>query len=361
MTEQNKPQSTSFRILLAFAAFVIVIAGVKTASSLIIPFLLSIFIAIICEPPIFWMQKKGIPFGVALIVIILTIISIGGMLTGLVGSSIDEFTASIPVYEQRLGAYSQSVLNWLDEKGLGLAKQQITDVFNPAAALKLVGIFANSISGLLTNTFLILITVIFILVEAAHLPEKLKFIMSDPDNSMQRLKQIGNNINRYLGIKTLTSLLTGLLVTGGLLYLGVDFAVLWGVLAFCLNFVPNIGSIIAAVPAILLALIQLGPVPAMWTGLIYLIVNNLVGNFVEPKFMGKGLGLSPLVVFLSLIFWGWVLGPVGMFLSVPLTMTAKIALEGNPDSRWIAVLLANDAPGHHDDTRIVDKDNNPIA
>jgi len=120
---------------------------------------------------------------------------------------------------------------------------------------------------------------------------------------------------------------------------GVDYPVLWGVIAFFLNFVPNIGSIIAAIPALLLALVQLGPGGTAWAALGYLLANNLVGNVIEPRFMGKGLGLSSLVVFLSLVFWGWVLGTVGMFLSVPLTMTIKIALDSNDDTRWLAILL----------------------
>lgn len=351
----NDPQqsSASLRLLLAMAAFVVVIAGIKTASSLIIPFLLSIFIAIICGPSIFWLQKKGIPFVIALAIIILVMAGFGSLIVALIGGSVSEFTTELPVYEQRMLAYMGKFSTWLDEIGLHIAREQFSEIFNPAAVLKLVGGFANGISSLLTNTFLILLTVIFILVEAAHIPDKLRYIMKDPDNSMSRVKKIGYNINRYLGIKTLTSGLTGLLITIGLLVLGVDFAVLWGVLAFCLNFVPNIGSIIAAIPTVMLALVQLGPMGAVWTGVIYLAVNNLVGNFIEPKYMGKGLGLSPLVVFLSLIFWGWVLGPVGMFLSVPLTMTVKIALEGNPDTRWMAVLLDIDAPQN--------SDNNPIS
>ena len=138
----------------------------------------------------------------------------------------------------------------------------------------------------------------------------------------------------------LTSLVTGLLVTLVLWIIEVDFPVLWGLLAFLLNFVPNIGSIIAAVPAVLLALIQLGPGAATAATVAYLAINIIMGNVVEPRFMGRGLGLSTLVVFLSLVVWGSLLGPVGMFLSVPLTMTAKLALEANPATAWIAVVCA---------------------
>jgi predicted PurR-regulated permease PerM len=141
-------------------------------------------------------------------------------------------------------------------------------------------------------------------------------------------------------IKTLTSLATGILIAIWLAIIGVDFPVLWGVVAFALNFVPNIGSIIAAIPAILLALIQLGIFPALHAAIAFLVVNLVIGNAIEPRIMGKGVGLSTLVVFLSLVFWGWVLGPIGMLLSVPLTMIVKIGLENNEGTQKIAVLLS---------------------
>lgn len=147
------------------------------------------------------------------------------------------------------------------------------------------------------------------------------------------------NVNRYMGFKALFSLATAVSLWGLLTLIGVDFAGTWGLLAFFLNFIPAIGSFIAAIPAILWALVQLGLPSALLTLLAYLVVNIIIGNILEPKFMGNKLGLSTLVVFLSLIFWGWVLGPIGMVLSVPLTMIAKIALATNEDTRWIAVML----------------------
>ena len=143
-------------------------------------------------------------------------------------------------------------------------------------------------------------------------------------------------------IKTVISVLTGLLIGIWTSLLGVDFPIVLGLLAFLLNYVPNIGSMIAAVPAVLSAFIELGIGPAAVTGLGYVVVNTVMGNIIEPRFMGRGLGLSTLVVFLSLLFWGWVLGPVGMRLSVPLTMTVKIALDANEQSRWLAILLGSD-------------------
>jgi predicted PurR-regulated permease PerM len=160
-----------------------------------------------------------------------------------------------------------------------------------------------------------------------------------------RLEQIDQfllSVNNYLAIKTLVSIATGIVVSIMLWAFGLDFPILWGVLAFLLNFIPNIGSIIAAVPAISLAILQLGPAQAGFIGLGYLTINTVMGNVVEPKYLGKGLGLSALVVFLSLIFWGWLLGTVGMLLSVPLTMILKIGLQSSAEGRWFAVLLSGD-------------------
>jgi len=137
---------------------------------------------------------------------------------------------------------------------------------------------------------------------------------------------------------------TGIAIGIWLWLLEIDYALLWALLAFLLNYVPNIGSIIAAIPAVLLALIQFGMGASLITALGYAVVNLVIGSFIEPKFMGRGLGLSTLVVFLSLVFWGWVLGPIGMLLSVPLTMILKIALQSNDDTRWIAIILGSGPP-----------------
>jgi len=158
-------------------------------------------------------------------------------------------------------------------------------------------------------------------------------------NSLGYLDKIGQSIRNYLSIKTVISFGTGVFIWLWLLVIGVDYAVLWGVIAFLLNYIPNIGSIIAAVPTMLLALVQLGTGSMIWTGIGYLIVNTVMGNIVEPRIMGRGLGLSTLVVFLSLIVWGYILGTVGMFLSVPLTMALKIVLEQNEKTKWMSIML----------------------
>ena len=124
--------------------------------------------------------------------------------------------------------------------------------------------------------------------------------------------------------------------------LGVDFPLLWAMLAFLLNYIPTIGSIIAAVPAVLIALVQLGPGEASATAIGFVGINMVFGNIIEPRLMGYGVGVSPLVVFIGLFFWGWVFGPIGMLLSVPLTMTLKLALESDKRTRWIAILIGSE-------------------
>lgn len=211
--------------------------------------------------------------------------------------------------------------------------------FSPATLINLAGTTISSLGSVLSNSFLIILTVIFILAEATSFPHKLSAILTNPERGRVYFSDFTRNLNNYIAIKTTMSAITGIVVTLFLSLLGVDFPILWGLLAFLLNFVPNIGSVIAAIPPVLLAYVQLDGWSATIIIFGFLIINIVIGSFIEPRYLGKGLGLSPLVVFISLVFWGWVLGPIGMLLSVPLTITAKLALEANPNTNWIAILL----------------------
>lgn len=326
-------------ILLTMAAFVVVVAGVREARELLVPFLLSAFIAIIAAPPLFYLKRKNIPTGIALALVIGLVIVAAVMLGVLVGNSIDNFSAQLPFYQERLNTITAGLLSWLAETGIDIPKQTAANLLDPAKAMKMAAVGLSSLGGLLTNTFLILLTVIFILLEAASFPAKLEAILQNPDSGLGRFQAFLDNINSYMAIKTATSALTGILVGLWLWAVGLDYPVLWGMLAFLLNFVPSIGSILASVPALLLAMVQLGITGTLWSLLGYVLINVIIGNIIEPRFMGRGLGLSTLVVFISLVFWGWILGPVGMFLSVPLTMMIKISLDSSNETRWIAILL----------------------
>ena len=335
------------------ASLIVITAGLKAAEDLAVPFLLAAFIATIAATPMFWLERHRVPGWLAISIVMAAMVVILMGVGALVAQSAGAFTQKLPFYQERLTTLYTEAIGWLQGFGIELSRELLIENFNPGEALAMAGTTLAGLGGVLSNSFLIILTVIFILAEASSFPLKLRDVLRDADRSMPYFARFAENVNRYIAIKTSVSIVTGLVITIYLAVLGVDFPVLWGLLAFLLNFVPAIGSIIAAIPALLLALVQLGPGLALLTAAGYAVVNIGMGNVVEPRFMGRGLGLSTLVVFLSLVLWGWVLGPVGMLLSVPLTMTAKIALEANPSTVWLAHLLgpAQAAP-HHKDAKV---------
>jgi len=328
-------------MLIGAAALIVVIAGMHAAASLLVPFLLAAFVAIICLPPMRWLIARRVPAGLAVLSIALALILVTALIGIFLGTSIADFSHNLPAYQAHLQQQTDAMLAWFSRHGLTLNSQLLRDSLNPAVAMGLVGKMVAGLGNALANIFLIVLTVILLLIEGAALPNKWK-LMGRHAPSTESFGRFVASVNSYLAIKGWVSLVTGVVIAIWLAVLGVDYPVLWGLIAFLFNFVPNIGSIIAAVPALLLALVQLGPGSALAAAAGYLVVNIVMGNVVEPRFMGKGVGLSTLVVFLSLVFWGWVLGPVGMLLSVPLTMVVKLALEANPGTRWIAVLIGPD-------------------
>lgn len=336
----SSPRTPANAILVAAAA-VIVIAGMKSAASLLIPFLLSVFIAVLSAPIMGWLRRKGIPEFLALILVLAGFMLTGVLLVTFVGSTINAFYQDLPTYESKLTALTAETADRLRTYGVDISREALAEMVNPAAAMGMVRNVFNGLSSVLANTFLILFTVAFMLLEASSLPAKLKRTLGEQTQALEHFGRFSHLVQRYLVMKTIVSLFTGVSIGIALAIIGVDYSIMWALVAFLLNYIPTIGSIIAAVPAVLVALIQLGPGEALITAIVYLAANTFYGNIVEPKMMGQTLGLSTLVVFLSLVFWGWVLGPVGMLLSIPLTMVVKIALETRDSTRWIAVLLGN--------------------
>ncbi len=332
-------KTSSFsRFLVVAAAFVIVVSGLKMAGPLLVPFLLAVFIAMIVSPLLAWLKRYHLPNGVAIFFVIALVFSVGLILAAVIGSSVDNFRQDIPTYSAKLTAMSTSIQQWLSQRGIAIDSEQWSSSFNPGAVMGVVGNTLASFGNVMTNAVMILLTVIFILAENVSFGEKLRSATGS-NNSQEWLRTFSDSVHSYLAIKAAISLLTGLVVFVWLTILGVDYAVLWGLIAFLLNFIPTVGSFIAAVPAVLLALVQLGVFEAGLTLAGFVVVNLIMGNVLEPRWMGRGLNLSPLVVFVSLVLWGWVLGPVGMLLSIPLTIMLKIALESQDETRWIGIML----------------------
>ncbi len=331
----------NFRIptALGLAGIVIIMAGVIYAQSVINPLLMALFVSIIFSQPIVWLKRNNVPHGVALAIMVAVLIIIYFGFFELIGTSVSLFLEDAPSYEQHFKELSASAHQKLSEKGMTVAFLQGNHVAHPASLIQNTGQifmkFKDFLSGEVTFIFL----VVFLLAEIEAIFFKTKIIEKNSPFSLSIMEKISHNIRHYLSIKSLTSLATGILVTLALWVIGVDHPVLWGLIAFFLNFIPTIGSIIAAIPAVLISIVQLGFPTSYWTILTYVLVNVVIGSVLEPKIMGKGLGLSTTVVFLSLIFWGLILGPVGMFLSVPITMLIKIILENFPETRWISALL----------------------
>ncbi len=324
--------------LLVTAAIVIILAGVKLSSVIIVPFLLALFLTTILSPLFLWLKKIGLGEMFSLIIIALILSFLISSFAILVGNSVQDFTENIPTYEIKLKSDLGELLERVNSFGIHIPKEDILNLFQTDSLMRYIATTLKSFGSLLTNSFMIILIVIFMLLEISQFAYKVKQTNS---NSLIQLTQISDNIKHYILLKALTSAATGIIITIILKMVGIHYAILWGLMAFMLNFIPNIGSIIAAVPAILMAIIQFNFTTATMVAVAYLIINIIIGSIIEPKILGKGLGLSTLIVFLSLIFWGWILGPAGMILSVPLTIMIKIALNNQENTRWIATMLGS--------------------
>lgn len=325
--------------LVLLASFIIIVAGIILGASIIKPLLMAIFIGIICAQPINWLQKKNVPKGFAITLVLISTVILFVTFASIVGNSLYSFSIELPKYEENLNTMSKSFFQVLEDKGIHIKSENMSSELAPSKILNLTQEILGQIGAAMSNAFTIFFLVAFLLFDMEGAPIKIKAIYKGSHNSLSFLNVIGTKIRQYLSIKTALSLFTGLLIWVSLTIIGVDYAIIWALIAFLLNYIPNIGSIIAAIPAVLFSLVQLGFDGALWTALVFVVVNMIIGNVVEPKLMGKGLGLTTFVVFLSLLFWGFVLGTVGMFLSVPLTMAIKIMLMQNEQTKWLGILL----------------------
>jgi len=341
MIEQNK----SFRgisLLVSVAALVIIIAGINLAQSVVVLFLVSFFLALLGTPPVIWLKEKRIPSGFAVLIVMACMIIIIILIGAQIGSSFSSFSDQLPFLQSRIREQVLELIVFLKSKGLVVEEKFFQEYLNPEAIMRLTAGLLSGLSSVLSDLVLILLTVTFILLEVSSFPVKLRAVLGDPLQKFPQFIKFANEMKRYMVIKTFMSLASGILIAVWLYILGVDYPLLWGFLAFLLNYIPNIGSIIAAIPAVILAIVQFGFGTAVLVAAGYLLVNFIEGNVIEPRLMGRKLGLSTLVVFLSLIFWGGLLGLVGAILSIPLTMTLKFAFESSESTKWIAVLLGSE-------------------
>jgi len=347
---QMQTLSPALRVALLSTCAVIVIAGLRLAATLLVPLALALFLAAASLPLLVRLVERGWRVWLAVLLVVVLDLAVLLVVASLVVRSIAEVAAAIPGYAERLLALEANLLRWLANFGVRLDELPYVDSIPSEHLIGFASSLFRGATGATSMAFLVGLITIFLLLEATALPRKLHDALGRRGDELAWFATVLTEVQHYLALKTLISAATGLILGTAAWLLGVDFALLWGLLAFFLNFIPNVGSILAAFPAVIVALLQHGVPIALVLALVYLAVNMVIGNLIEPALMGRRLGLSPLVVVLSLVFWGWVWGGVGMFLSVPLAMVTKIVLEHTRDYRWIAVLMAgNPGRGRRDE------------
>ncbi|MCT4717200.1 AI-2E family transporter [Enterobacteriaceae bacterium H18W14] len=329
------------KAVIMLGMLVVIMAGIKVAADIIVPFILALFISVILNPVIHRLEKLRVPRVLAISLVVAIIVLSMALLLAYLGTSLNELARTLPQYRSSLIAPLQMLEPWLQRAGIVISVDELLRYIDPNAAMTLVTSLITQLSNAMTSLFLLLLTVVFMLTEVPQLPIKLQQLMARPAEGMGAIQRGLDSVSHYLVLKTAISLVTGLVIWAMLVMLDVRFAFVWALLAFSLNYIPNIGSVLAAIPPVAQVLVFSGFYDALIVVTGYLAINLVFGNIIEPRMMGRGLGLSTLVVFLSLIFWGWLLGPVGMLLSVPLTIVVKIALEQTNGGKSIAVLLSD--------------------
>ncbi|MFO7894176.1 MAG: AI-2E family transporter [Longimicrobiales bacterium] len=337
-TSQTPILSSPMRALLAMGAVVIVAAAAKALQGVLVPFLVAILLAAIMRPAVVWCEERGIPQWVAipgmLLITAAVLVGVGSILT----ETARQLQAELPAYVDRFNVLARGSLDWLHDHGIMIPAASFEGAFDASRFMNVAGDALRGVANIMSTTFLVIILTIFLLIEARGFNDKLAAIWPTATKQLQA-SGVVREIQRYLALKSVMSLATGALITLWVWWMGLDFPLFWGLIAFLFNYVPTVGSIIAAIPAMLLALVQLDIGSTLMVGLGYLVVNTVIGNFIDPNVLGRGLSLSPLVVILSILFWGWLLGIVGLLLAPVLTMVLRITTENVPGLQWLAVLL----------------------
>jgi len=315
----------------------------KYTRPVLVPFSLAVFLSFLLNPIVEFLIRKKIPRAIAIVFILLFTFVLLYLLGLLFYSSGKAFASDLPNYGKK---FNTLITNLFEKWKLASEKLEPIDWANQLNFSSIASFLLSSLGSFLkflTNLFLVLLFLVFILAGRGRLREKIQnsFKKEDSLRINEIISNVDHQVYKYLSIKTLISLITGLLA-GVILYIfGVNYAIIWGFFTFLLNYIPNLGSVIATVFPVLMAIIQFESIwPTLWILLILIVIQTLMGNVVEPRILGMRLGLSPLVVILSLIFWGWLWGIVGMILAVPITATIKIICENVPQLRIISELIS---------------------
>ncbi|HCC21378.1 MAG TPA: hypothetical protein DEP88_09050 [Verrucomicrobiales bacterium] len=349
----------AYKVLLLLASTVLVFAGLYFARDFFIPVALAFFIAAVSFPITNWLREHRVPRFLSVLLTVMVVFAFlsGIMVVGVLlindlseGDRLQQYGNKI--YEVALNSGAK-LEEWKfegaqdDIKKL-LTPEEIGDYFKQNITILLGGVL-----DMLKSSFIVLILLVFMLSEARMFARRFESIMEAKGPNLQRMLSATRDIQKYLGIKTMISIATGVLA--GLLCwsAGVDFPLLWGILAFALNYIPAVGSIIAGIPPVILALLMHDAKHAIALACGYMVINGFLGNFMEPALLGRRFGLSTVVVVVSVLFWGFIWGPVGMLLAVPLTMMVKVALDNSYELRWLGVAIGQGRNRNHAEERLI--------
>lgn len=324
-----------------FASFIIIIAGFKAASEIVIILLLAIFISSIISTFLVYLENRHIPKVASYLIVSFVLLFVVLLFVYMVNTSLSSFSKNLPLYEEEIKKLLISSIELVQNYGYVVNKEEVLKMVNFNSIFKFTTDIIGNIGVLFSKALLVLIGVAFILSESKLFEDKLKIILKEDKAKLHNIHLFSSNLQKYFTVKTFTSFLTGFFIFIALLFFKIDYPILWAVIGFLFNFIPVVGSIVAAIPAVVLALITGNIEATIWLMVVYMVINISVSNVIEPKLMGKELGLSPMIIFFSLIFWGWILGIVGMFLAVPITMTLKIAFDSSSNTKWLGIFMSS--------------------
>jgi AI-2 transport protein TqsA len=329
------------RMLVTVAAAVAILAGMRAAGPILGPILIALVITIAWSPAADWLRRRGLPPTAAALTGILIGIAIVGLLVALVWVSLAQLQEKLPTYQPRIAALQAMIIEKLRVLPLDSSRLLSEEAFSPANLVGYALRFIRRLTQTAGNLVFLVLLMAFMMLEAIDFPAKLHAAFASNQAALESFHRFGERIKSYFIINAVFGLAAAIINTMLLLALGVDFAVLWGVLSFLLSFVPNIGFIIALIPPTLLALIEFGFTRAIVVLGGYILINFVSDNVIKPRFVGHSIGLSPLVVVMSLLFWGWLLGPLGALVAVPLSIGVKFLLDSFEESRWVARLMSD--------------------
>ena len=334
-------QPSFLRVMLLLAATVVVLVGIRLGAPILNPIIFAVVLALLFGPIYVWLQRR-VPDALALVLmlVVLTILFVG--LSFILGASISRFTERIGFYTAEL----KGQLDGLDAllERLGLSNVDVGDVVKPSALTDALGAVLSGIAAFLSDLFLILIIMLFLLAEGPAMMDRLRASVPEDNPQVARLTDVGQAVVHQFALRAIVNLFTAAGITVVLFLLGVDFPLMWGILTFFLSFIPYIGLVLAVAPAVVLALAEFGVSRALLVIAGVIVINILAENVLSPMMMGRGLNLSPTIIFLSFIFWAWLLGGPGAFLAVPLTLFVAIMLGTFPETRWLASLMGMGGP-----------------